>query len=435
MTKTITDLATIHVASESNNAMILWMLYGRGHASFKQMLSTTKQSPDRLRKCLEVLQKYRLVRGEIANPEDGSYLFYRLTESGTDCCEILQDALRSMQRIIREPPPDKFLIDKQAFVIMANIKGASGMRRLFDRCRVMLIDDDFAEIRNISYESDGGLDDLLDDERLLQIFTEYYDEDSSVSLEYYLRRVKRLPIREARLVASALDGGMALITDNKKMQQAARGVGVMCAGTCEALEVGNGRLPEKFCELSIGALRAYKSISPNLEHVLSKMHDSYTTHMTVGLDKEDGNALSVIREKIALVVESLHSGLGEGNDVEFVSCEARQIPQARSDSFEQKWDEQLKSVFKTKPMDVHEIAQMFSSMEATGIGEKSSARGSSAKIPNESMPSTHLDSVAHMHIIDRMSVLESIKQFETASLEFFTADQKNDSYESKVAYV
>ena len=434
MTKTITDLATIHVASESNNAMVLWMLYGRGHASFRQMLSTTKQSPDRLRKCLEVLQKYRLVRGEIANPEDGSYLFYRLTESGTDCCEILQDALR-MQRIIREPPPDKFLIDKQAFVVMANTKGASGMRRLFDRCRVMLIDDDFAEIRNISYESDGGLDELLDDERLLQIFTEYYDEDSSVSLEYYLRRVKRLPIREARLVASALDGGMALITDNKKMQQAARGVGVMCAGTCETLEVGNGRLPEKFRELSIGASRAYKSIPPNLEHGLSKTHDSYTTHMTVGPDKKDGNTLSVIREKIAQVVESLHSGLGEMNDVEFVSCEARQIPQTRSDSFEQKWDEQLKSVFKTRPMDAHEMAQMFSSMEATGIGAKSSARGSSAMTPNESMPSTHLDSVAHMHIIDRMSVLESIKQFETTSLELFTTDQKNDSYESEVTYV
>ena len=73
------NLAAINTISEPLNAIIVDTIDKNKRSSFKELQQKTKLSNDKLRKQLEKLQKYCIIKGEVTSPDNGSYSFYHLT--------------------------------------------------------------------------------------------------------------------------------------------------------------------------------------------------------------------------------------------------------------------------------------------------------------------------------------------------------------------
>jgi len=253
MDNPILNLAAINAITDPYRAIIVETIAKRKHASYKELKNVTQLSNDGLTRQLEKLQKYSLIKGELTDPKDGSYSFYRLTKLGKELRVILHDTLVKTSNVNPDPISDMFVIDSETLTNILTHRKIHGLKRIFDHCKIVLTNHDYTNLKQLADKNDdGSLEDLLDDDKLVIISTVYNDEISNAKIEHHLRRVKRLVPHEARLIATAIDLNASLIADNKKIQGAARSFGVMCANTAAVLELKEGDyLWEKFYELSL----------------------------------------------------------------------------------------------------------------------------------------------------------------------------------------
>lgn len=253
MQNPLLNLAAINAISDPYNAIIIETINQNNRASLKKLKTATNLSNEGLRKQLEKLQKYCVIKGEITDPEDGSYSFYCLTKLGKDLRSLLLEFLDKTHEIKPAPISDSFVIDEKTFKHILNTVKLDGLKRIFDHSKIILTDHDYSELKQSSYEQDDEkLENFLNDEKQVIISSTYNDEVSSTKIDYYLRRAKKLSSYESRLVVSSIDEKASLVSDNIKVQSAARSLGVMCANSDAVIELNDGDyLWEKFYELSL----------------------------------------------------------------------------------------------------------------------------------------------------------------------------------------
>ena len=254
MENPVLNLAAINTISEPLNAIIVDTIDKNKRSSFKELQNKTKLSNDKLRKQLEKLQKYCIIKGEVTSPDNGSYSFYHLTKLGKELHEVLLDSLVKSSDIHPEPISDRFVIDSTAFKNILNKVHLDSLKQIFDHSKIVLTDHDYSELKELSYEHDDtSLEDFLNNEEQVIICSTYDDVQSSTKIEYYLKRIKKLSSSyETRLIVSAIDTKSSLITDNEKIQTAARSLGVMCSNSDAVFELQKeDYLWEKFYELSL----------------------------------------------------------------------------------------------------------------------------------------------------------------------------------------
>lgn len=274
------NLAAINAVSDPYNAIIIETIDQNKRASFKKLKVVTNLSNEGLRKQLEKLQKYCVIKGEITDPEDGSYSFYHLTKLGKDFRSLLLDFLDKTHEIKPVPITDSFVIDEKTFRHVLNIVKLDGLKRIFDHSKIILTDHDYSELKQLAYEQDDEkLESFLNDEKQVIISSTYNDEVSSTKIDYYLRRAKKLSSYESRLVVSTIDEKASLVSDNTKVQSAARSLGAMCANSEAILELNDGDyLWEKFYELSLkksDAKNLALNVSPNPITALKKNYGKF----------------------------------------------------------------------------------------------------------------------------------------------------------------
>lgn len=253
MENPLLNLATINAVSEQFNVAIIETLEQNKQASFKKLQIETGLSNDGLQKRLEKLQKYCIIKGEITDPEGGSYAFYHLTKLGIEFRSSLVGFLNETQNIKPQPISDEFVIDEKSFRYISERVKLDGIQRIFDHSKIWLINHDYSELKQFAYDQDDEkLENFLNDEKQVLISSTYNDVESSTKIDYYLRRIKKLSPYESRLIVTCIDGKTSLVTDNTKIQSAARSLGIMCASSNAVLELNEGDyLWEKFYELSL----------------------------------------------------------------------------------------------------------------------------------------------------------------------------------------
>lgn len=264
----ILNLEAIHVISDPYAVVILNSIVTKKRVSFNELKNITKLSNDGVTKQLEKLQKYSLVKGELADPKNGSYAFFHLTKLGEEFFNALHDMLIKTNEIQPEPISDKFVIDFEGFEKILNHKKLEGLRKIFDHSKIVMTNSTYASAKNMVDEnSDTNLEKFLENEDQVIISTAYKDVESSGKLEYYLKRIKKLLPNEARLVATAIDSQASLITDNEKISTAARSLGIISASVDAVMELKKGDyLWRSFFELSLKKLDSRKMNVP-LENI------------------------------------------------------------------------------------------------------------------------------------------------------------------------
>ncbi len=282
------ELARINVVSETYGTMIIEILAREKHASFKMLRHETNLSSEKLRMRLGKLQKHRLVRGEITDPKDGSYLFYCLTQSGKDIRLLLHDFLHKSDTISPETLTRSFVVDEDAFRYIMKIVGIDGLKRIFHRLHIVLTDDGYSKLKQLAYEqNDEILESFLGDEDRVIIHSTYHDEVSCTKTDYHLRRIKKLTPDEARLVVSAMDAKASLITNRLNVQSAATSLGVACASADAVANLGKEEfLPDKFFEMSLKPDIKDMSLTIRLDPIslTRKLRDVNTTTKTMQPD-------------------------------------------------------------------------------------------------------------------------------------------------------
>lgn len=253
MENPLLNLATLNAVSDMHGAIIIETLAKKKRASFKELRSISNLSNEGLQKRLETLQKYCIIKGELSDPEGGSYLFYRLTKFGEEFRSILHDSLDRASQVKPMQVSDSFVIDGQSFRNILDKVKLEGLKQIFDHSKIVLTDHDYSQLKELVYEQDNEqLEDFLNNTKQVIISSTYNDEEDSTKLEYHLRRAKKLSSYEARLVVTSVDTNASLITDNEKIQSAARSQGILCANSASVLELPKGDyLWEKFFELSL----------------------------------------------------------------------------------------------------------------------------------------------------------------------------------------
>ena len=253
MENPILNLAAINVITEPHRAIIIETIAKQRNVSFKDLRDATGLSNDGLTGHLDKLQKYSLIKGETAVPENGSYSFYHLTKLGDELRSILHDVLDKTADIHPDPISNKMILDYQGFLNILKSKDIDGIKLLFNNCKLVFTTYDYSALETVANETNNDkLSDFLGDEKYIIVSSYYSDEEISSKLEHHLRRVKRLLAHQARLIVTAVDLKASVISDNKKILSAGRNRGIMCTSTNAILELKNeDNIRDKFYEISL----------------------------------------------------------------------------------------------------------------------------------------------------------------------------------------
>src|SRR5579872_5956474 len=242
MSDPILNLAVFGSVVDPINMIIIETLAKKKHATLRELLSVTEMSNDGLANRLEKLQKYAIIKWELADQGNGSYSFYRLTKKGEKLRLILHEALEKTSETESVRTSDRFVIDASSFNIIFKQKTVNEIREIFDNCKIILTNSDFASCTEIAIEEENDiLENLLYDENFIEIADTYKNVEESTKTEYHLRRAKKLPPNAAILVATARDLNASLISDNEKIRSAARSLDIMTTSTNNILTLQKGK--------------------------------------------------------------------------------------------------------------------------------------------------------------------------------------------------
>lgn len=247
-------LAVLHTASRPENMAILGTLRVDVQASFLELRSGCGLSNEGLRRRLEDLQRYRMIKGGISPAEKGVRVTYGLTDLGDRVYRLVSDSLDCMYEMDTKLASNRFVLDAEAFQEIVRISGIRGMRRTFARSKIMLRKADHIKLeQNARDKKDPDVTLLLSDSDVVSIAPAPSKDKTLTRIEQHLRKAKRLSADHSDLIVTAIGLGASLITDNTGVQSAARSMGVASAGSTNVSYLpGPDLLQDVFYEASIG---------------------------------------------------------------------------------------------------------------------------------------------------------------------------------------
>ena len=246
-------LTALHTASRPENMTILGMLRVDAQASFLELRSKSGLSNDGLRRRLEDLQRYHMIKGNVSHSEKNVRVTYGLTDLGNRVYRLLLDSLDCMYEMNTKLASNRFVLDTDAFQEIVRISGSQGIRQIFAHSKIILRKADHCKLKQNAHDKeDLDMELLLNDPDVVSMAPAPSKDKISTGIEQHLRKTKRLNGDYSNLVVTAIGLGASLITDNVNVQSAARSMGVVSAGSANVLNLrGANLLQDIFYEASI----------------------------------------------------------------------------------------------------------------------------------------------------------------------------------------
>ena len=247
-------LSALHVASRPENVAVLRTLMVDGHASFLDLRSGSGLSNEGLRRRLEDLQRYHMIRGEVRTLENGVRVFYSLTNMGDMLYRLLLTTLDRACEMDAMPASDRFVLDADALLKIVRIAGVGATREIFARSKIILRGDDHGRLaRAVRGKGDSNIGLLLNESGMVSIAQTRPKTELLSGVEQHMRKAKKLGLDGSDLVVTAMSQNASLITDNARVQSAARSMGIMSTGSENVASLrGTKLLREVFYEVTLG---------------------------------------------------------------------------------------------------------------------------------------------------------------------------------------
>ena len=246
-------LTALHMASRPENMTILGILKVDVQASFLELRSRSGLSNEGLRKRLEDLQRYHMIKGNVSHSEKGVRVTYDLTDLGGRVYRLLLDSLDYMYEMDTRLASNQFVLDMEAFQEIVRISGIRGMRQIFAHSKIILRKVDHGKLKQSAHDKDDlDMELLLNDTSTVSMAPAPSKDKVLTGIEQHLRKAKRLNADYSDLIVTAIGLGASLITDNVSAQSAARSMGVVSAGSANVSNLrGANLLQDIFYEASI----------------------------------------------------------------------------------------------------------------------------------------------------------------------------------------
>lgn len=243
-------LESLSVLTHPRRANIFEMIAEGKNITFKELREKTKMSNDGLAKNLKRLFDSYLIKVSV-NKKDENYAKYTLTEKGEHFHDILHNVLAELSNVPRRRVSNLFVMDADTFWKLKE-DGMPTIAKVFRGSKIVLTNSEFAKLLEKNEgEDDATLEDLLYSEEQIMVPNTYKDAKNGVMHEFYLRRSKKLSKQDAYVIATAIDQGASLVSDNQKILQAARSLGILCADLKTTSGMDESKpLSEQFYELA-----------------------------------------------------------------------------------------------------------------------------------------------------------------------------------------
>ncbi len=327
--KTVQDekvaLVALHTASRPENMAILGMLRVDVQASFLELRSGSGFSNEGLRKRLEDLQRYHMVRGNVSPSKKSVRVTYSLTDLGGRVYRLLLDSRDCMCEMDTRLASNQFVLDAEAFQEIVRVAGVRGMRQIFAHSKIILRKSDHDKLkRNAQDNKDLDVELLLNDPDVVSIAHVPSKDEMLAGIERHLRKAKRLNADYSDLVVTAVGLGASLITDNASVRSAARSMGIVSAGSTNVSNLRDTNLlQDVFYEASIDGDASRRSRA-TVELRGRILRDAGRVDVT-----PPAIPLSDLPDKKAIASESpAHSGTGSNAALDRVGVQQKDLRHA-----------------------------------------------------------------------------------------------------------
>jgi len=218
--------------------------------TFKELCERTRMSNDGLSKHLKRLFDNYLIKVSV-NSKNENYVTYTLTEKGNYFHNILHNVFVDLATIPQRYVSNLFVIDADTFWKLKE-KGIPKIAKIFRDSKIVFTNSELSKIlEKNEEENDIIIEEFLYSEEQVMIPTVYKDTVNGVMHEFYLRRSKKLSKQDAYVVSTAMDLNASLISDNQKILQAAKSLGILCTDLKTVLDMDESKLlSDQFYELT-----------------------------------------------------------------------------------------------------------------------------------------------------------------------------------------
>ena len=255
-----THLGTLNILTHPRRANIFEIVAESKKVTFEDLHQRTGLSYDGLAKHLKQLFDNYLIKQYVQKSNDDKYAFFTLTQKGEYFHDLLHNVLMELANIPEDDVSHLFVMDAGTFWKLAQAQKIPKITKIFRDSKIVFTNTDFSCILERNEENDDiVLEEFLYSDECVQVSTVYEDVVNSTMCEYHLRRSKKLSQPDAQVVATAVDLGASLISDNQKLLQTAKSLGILCTDLNSVLEM-NEALPlnQQFYKL---ANKSYDSSS------------------------------------------------------------------------------------------------------------------------------------------------------------------------------
>ena len=248
-------LTALHVASRPENMTIFHILGVDGQASFLELRSGSGLSNEGLRRRLEDLQRYHMIRGVVSPLRDGVRVLYGLTDVGDIFYRLLMESLDRLYVVGAKPASNRFVLDIKALRELVRIVSIKDIKKIFLHSKIILRKADYDKLKKISPNKENtDVKSLLNDTDVISVTPVCSKDETLTEVERHLRKAKKLDADDSDLVVTAMSLEASLITDNVSVQLAARSMGIMSTGSANVSNLrGTRRLQDIFYEVSLGS--------------------------------------------------------------------------------------------------------------------------------------------------------------------------------------
>jgi len=237
MNHPVLHLEALRTLTHPKTANIFEIIAESDHVTFLGLKKQTKLSTDGLAKHLNQLFDNYLIK-IIMSKEGENYTKYILTRKGESFHKILHNVLVDLGKIPSRYETNKFVIDATGFWKLIEKSGVTKIAHLFRNSKIVLTNSDFSKILEMNEENnDLCLEEFLYSDELIEVPRTYNDSENGIMTEFYLRRSLRLEKDDAEAVALAADLDASLISDNSKILQAAKRLGILCIDLQSVIEM------------------------------------------------------------------------------------------------------------------------------------------------------------------------------------------------------
>lgn len=247
----VLHLEAVRTLTHPRNANIFELIKKSEHVTFQELRVDTKLSKSGLSAHLNQLFDNYLIK-VIMSKEGDNYTKYVLTKKGEYFHKLLHKVFEELNKIPHKYETNQFVIDGKSFWKLYEKFGVEKIASLFRDSKIVLTNTDFSFILERNEENDDKvLEELLYSEELVEVPRTYEDTEESVMNEFYLRRTIKIEETDAQVVALAADLNGSLISDNPKILQAAKKLGILSVDLNSVFDMDITKpLAEQFYELA-----------------------------------------------------------------------------------------------------------------------------------------------------------------------------------------